>query len=142
MNTNPFEIYTSNDKLIEANNLNGMGAVHEKRLEFDQAQRYYEEALSLYEEVFGQYHLTTALVSRNLARVMQAQGNAAEAAVLEDMAEDILKRREDDPAIHKTPFGGSSAFFCLMGLERMEEPAGDEPGDPLSNRLTVANVCL
>lgn len=113
---NPQEIVEGSDKLIEAGHLNGMGAVYEKRREFSDAERLYEEALAIYEEVFGTEHFTTALVIRNLARVLRIQGKTAEASLLEDQASDILTRRaEGGEAASKNPFGGSSGFFELMG---------------------------
>jgi tetratricopeptide (TPR) repeat protein len=118
LNFNPSELFGGSDKLIEANDLNGMGAVLEKRGEFNQAQRCYEQALALFEDIFGSEHLTTALVSRNLARVLREQGESAEAVVLEDMAAAILRRRGDDSVAHETPFGGSSGFFHLLGWQR------------------------
>lgn len=114
---NPAELIYGSDKLIEANHLNGMGAVHEKRREFTEAQRYYEEVLAIYEEIFGIRHLTTALAIRNLARVLRIEGKTAEATLLEDQATDILSRRGDGMEEASSPFGGSSGFFELMGFE-------------------------
>jgi hypothetical protein len=112
---NPAELFSGSDKLIEANNLNGMAAVFEKRKDLDDAARLYEEALAIYEEVFGVEHFTTALVIRNLARVLRAKGDVAEASLLEDQATDILSRGREARESHKSPFGGSSGFFELMG---------------------------
>jgi tetratricopeptide (TPR) repeat protein len=112
---NPAELFTGSDRLIEANHLNGMGAVLEKRQEFAEAERRYEEALAIYEEIFGQQHYTTAVVTRNLARVLRIQGKTAEASLLEDVATDILSRRGDTDEAKKTPFGGSAGFFELLG---------------------------
>ena len=123
---NPQEIVEGSDKLIEAGHLNGMGAVYEKRREFPDAERLYEEALAIYEEVFGTEHFTTALVIRNLARVLRIQGKTAEASLLEDQASDILTRRaQGGEAAAKNPFGGSSGFFELMGdaFTRAEQAA-------------------
>lgn len=122
----PAELFSGSDRLIEANHLNGMAAVYEKRQEYTDAERLYEEALALYEEIFGTQHLTTALVTRNLARVLRIQGKTAEASLLEDHASDILNRRgEGDATI---PFGGSAGFFELLGntYTRHEEEAQTE----------------
>jgi hypothetical protein len=112
---NPAELFSGSDRLIEANHLNGLAAVSEKRQEYADAERRYEEALAIYEEVFGTQHFTTALVTRNLARVLRIQGKTAEAALLEDHASDILSRRGDSDEAQKIPFGGSSGFFELLG---------------------------
>lgn len=114
---NQAEFFSSSDKLHEANHLNGLGAVHEKRQEYSEAERLYEEALAMYEDIFGTEHFTTALATRNLARVLRVQGKTAEACLLEDHAADVLSRRGDSPEIRKNPFGGSSGFFELMGSE-------------------------
>jgi tetratricopeptide (TPR) repeat protein len=130
---NPAELFSGSDKLIEANHLNGMGAVFEKRRDFEDAARLYEEALAIYEEIFGIEHYTTALVIRNLARVLRAKGDIAEASLLEDQATDILSRRRESSESRKSLFGGSSGFFELMGTDytRMlqEELADNEPID-------------
>jgi hypothetical protein len=114
---NPAEIFSGSDRLDEANHLNGMAAVFEKRQEFVDAERLYEEALAMYEEIFGTQHFTTALVTRNLARVLRIQGKTAEAALLEDHASDILSKRAEGDDTQKVPFGGSSGFFELLGNE-------------------------
>lgn len=114
---NPAELFSSSDRLHEANHLNGLAAVHEKRHEFSDAERLYEEALAMYEEVFGIEHFTTALATRNLARVLRIQGKTAEASLLEDHASDVLSRRGESSEIRKNPFGGSSGFFELMGFD-------------------------
>lgn len=120
----PAELFSGSDRLIEANHLNGMAAVYEKRQEYNDAERLYEEALALYEEIFGTQHFTTALVTRNLARVLRIQGKTAEASLLEDHAADILNRRgEGDPL---TPLGGSSGFFELLGTAYTREPLPEE----------------
>lgn len=111
----PAEFFSGSDRLVEANDLNGMAAVHEKRQEYADAERIYEEALALYEEIFGTQHLTTALVTRNLARVLRVQGKIAEASLLEDHASDILSWRGDSDESKKIPFGGSAGFFELLG---------------------------
>jgi hypothetical protein len=123
---NPAELFSGSDRLIEANHLNGLAAVHEKRQEFTDAERLYEEALAIYEEVFGTQHFTTALVTRNLARVLRVQGKTAEAALLEDHATDILSRRGDEDSAQKIPFGGSSGFFELLGNVYTREPEPEE----------------
>jgi hypothetical protein len=92
-----------------------MAAVYEKREEYSDAERLYEEALAVYEEIFGTQHLTVALVTRNLARVLRIQGKIAEASLLDDHASDILTRRGDSDDAKKIPFGGSSGFFELLG---------------------------
>jgi hypothetical protein len=120
---NPAEIFSGSDRLVEANQLNGQAAVHEKRQEYNEAERLYEEALAIYEEVFGTQHFTTALVTRNLARVLRIQGKTAEAALLEDHASDILTRRAEGDDAQKSPFGGSSGFFELLGSEYTRESA-------------------
>lgn len=111
----PAELFNGSDRLIEANHLNGMAAVHEKRQEYVDAERLYEEALTIYEELFGTRHLTTALATRNLARILRIQGKIAEASLLEDHASDILSRRADGDEAKNMPFGGSSGFFELLG---------------------------
>lgn len=111
---NPAELTQGSDRLIEANSLNGMAAVHEKRQEFEEAERLYEESLAIFEEIFGTQHLTTALVTRNLARILRIQGKTAEASLLDDHASDILSRRAEGGVI-KSPFGGSAGFFELLG---------------------------
>lgn len=120
----PAELFSGSDRLIEANHLNGMAAVYERRQEYADAERLYEEALAIYEEIFGTQHLTTALVTRNLARVLRVQGKTAEAALLEDHASNILSQRGDSELVQKVPFGGSSGFFELLGTEYTRE---DEP---------------
>jgi hypothetical protein len=122
---NPSELLYGSDRLIEAHHLYGMGAVHEKRQEFNDAQRLYEEALAIYEEIFGTQHLTTALVTRNLARVLRVQGKIAEADLLEDHANDFFSRGGQETDDNAVPFGGSSGFFSLLGMD---------------NRLTVADL--
>ena len=123
---NPADLLYGSDKLIEANHLNGIAAVHEKRQEYVEAQRYYEEALAVYEEIFGTRHLTTALATRNLARVLRIQGKTAEAALMDDHADDILRKRGDAEDTTE-PFGGSSGFFDLMGFDEMLPVELDEP---------------
>jgi hypothetical protein len=125
----PSELLHGSDRLIEANHLFGQGAVHERRHEFDEAQQLYEEALAMYEDIFGINHLTTALATRNLSRVLKAQGKDAEAALMEDHADDIIARRGKEADLDSTPFGGSSGFFSLLGMDRSAEfeiPDGDE----------------
>ena len=106
---------------MEAHHLHGMAAVHERRKELADAQRLYEEALAIYEEIFGTQHLTTGLATRNLARVLKALGKTAEAALMDDHANDILSRRgdgnKDDEA---AAFGGSAGFFSLMGFDERQ----------------------
>lgn len=130
MSLNPADLFSGSDKLIEANNLNGMAAVYEKRNDLDDAARLYEEALAIYEEIFGVEHFTTALVIRNLARVLRARGDTAEASLLEDQATDILSRRRESNETKKSQFGGSSGFFELMGeayTRHMLVPAEEQP---------------
>ena len=117
---NPSDLLHGSDRLLEANNLYGSGAVHEKRHELQDAQKFYEEALAIYEEVFGTHHPTTGLVTRNLARVLKAQGKDAESALMEDLATEILSKRaaDDDAAI---PFGGSARFFSLIGFNHQAD---------------------
>jgi tetratricopeptide (TPR) repeat protein len=128
---NPAELFSSSDRLHEANHLNRLAAVHEKRQEYSEAERLYEEALAMYEEIFGIEHFTTALATRNLARVLRVQGKTAEASLLEDHASDILSRRGESSEIRKNPFGGSSGFFELMGFDSStggeETHQSDEP---------------
>jgi hypothetical protein len=125
---NPADLLYGSDRLMEAHHLHGMAAVHEKRQELADAQRLYEEALAIYEEIFGTQHLTTGLATRNLARVLKALGKTAEAALMDDHANEILARRgegnEDDEA---ATFGGSSGFFSLMGFD--EKPAAPQEGN-------------
>jgi len=118
----PAELPSESGRLIEANNLNGMAAVHEKRQEYVEAERFYEEALAVYEEIYGTQHLTTAVATRNLARVLRVQGKIAEASLMEDHAADILSRRADPDEAPKMPFGGSSGFFELLGNYYTREP--------------------
>jgi hypothetical protein len=102
------------NRLIEALNLNGLGAVSMRRGDFAESQRLYEEALAIYEEVFGTEHYTTALVTRNLARALDQQGKTAEASLLEDRATEILLRQQSNQEAYP-PLGGSAGFFELMG---------------------------
>ncbi len=112
---NKVELASESEKLIEANNLNGTAAVHEKRAEYVEAERFYEEALAAYEEIYGPEHLTTAVATRNLARVLRVQGKTVEASLMEDHTTDILSRQADSAETPKMPFGGSSGFFELLG---------------------------
>jgi hypothetical protein len=121
----PADLLYGSDKLVEAHHLNGMAAVHEKRRELTEAQRLYEEALAIYEEVFGSRHFTCALVARNLARVLRVQGKTAEASLLDDHAKDILSDRGDDKGM-RSPFGGSAGFFDLMGFDDTAAEIGSE----------------
>jgi len=123
---NPAELFSGSDRLIEANHLNGMAAVYEKRKDFDDASRLYEEALAIYEEVFGVEHFTTALVIRNLARVLRAKGEIAEASLLEDQATEILSKKRANSESGKIQFGGSSGFFELMGNDYSRYEPQDE----------------
>jgi tetratricopeptide (TPR) repeat protein len=127
---NPSELVYGSDKIMEAHHLYGVGAVHEKKHELQEAQQSYEEALALYEEIFGTQHPTTGLVTRALARVLLAQGKHAEAALLEDLAADILSRRNDGDT--PEPFGGSSGFFSLMGWDNRSEETDPSVAVPLS----------
>ncbi len=133
---NPAEILYGSDKLVEANHLNGLAAVHEKRQEYTDAERLYEEALAVYEEIFGTRHLTTALATRNLARVLRIQGKTAEAALLDDHASDILSKRGSDDDLN-TPFGGSSGFFDLMGIDERMVDAQAEPQPAVEDESTT-----
>lgn len=119
---NHAELFSGSDRLIEANNLNGLGNVHEKRQEYSEAERFYEEALAAYEEIFGTRHLTVALVTRNLARVLRIQGKTAEASLLEDHAADILHKRGEASEEQIPTFGGSSGFFEMLGSEYLRPP--------------------
>ena len=135
---NPADLLYGSDKLIEANHLNGLAAVHEHRSEFVEAQRFYEEALAVYEEIFGTRHLTTALATRNLARVLRIQGKTAEAALMDDHANDILRKRGEGQGDASSPFGGSSGFFDLMGFDEFVDPVSAEPL-PDSDNEAAAN---
>ena len=124
---NPTDLLYGSDRLMEAHHLHGMAAVHERRNELQDAQRLYEEALAIYEEIFGTQHLTTGLATRNLARVLKELGKTAEAALMEDHANDILSRRGDaDTDDEAATFGGSSGFFSLMGFD--QRPAVPQEG--------------
>lgn len=111
----PAQLPSGPDRLAKANHLAGLANGHEHRKEYVEAERYYEEALAIYEEIHGIQHPTTARATQNLARILRIQGKTAEASLMDDHAEDILTSRSSPNEAPKMPFGGSNGFFGLLG---------------------------
>lgn len=116
----------NHDKLTEAAQLTQSGSDCEYRGNFEEAQRHYEEALALYEDMLGLENLTTAKTIASVARVCRRLGKTAEASLLEDQADAIFRQFSGgQPARDRTPFGGSSGFWELLGAQAADSNDGD-----------------
>ncbi len=103
------------DKLTEAARLTIAASDCEYHGSYEEAQRLYEEALVIYEELLGLQNATTAKTIKNVARICRALGKTAEASLLEDQAQSILDHCREGRPTERTPFGGSSGFWELLG---------------------------
>ena len=57
---------------------------------FTEAENYYEQALRLYQENFGQLHANVALAMRNLSELSLAKGEREYALALARQSQNIL----------------------------------------------------
>lgn len=120
------------DKLSEAARLTLAASDCEYHASYDEAQRLYEEALVIYEDLLGLQSPTTAKTIRSVARMCRALGKTAEASLLEDQAQAILDHYRAGQPAEKSPFGGSSGFWELLGHRPHADGDGDgdEPASP------------
>lgn len=85
------------------------GMLSQAQGELDMAEEFFESALALAEELYGEAHYRTGLVTLYLAKVSRMKGKRAEAALLRDRAQSILSTNKVEPAA-----GGSSGFWSLL----------------------------
>lgn len=103
------------DKLAEAARLTLAASDCEYHGTYEEAQRLYEEALVIYEDLLGLQNPTTAKTIKSVARICRALGKTAEASLLEDQAQSILEQYRAGQPSERSPFGGSSGFWELLG---------------------------
>lgn len=115
------------DKLTEAARLTMAASDCEYHGSLEEAQRLYEEALVIYEDLLGLQNPTTAKTINNVARICRALGKTAEASMLEDQAQSILERYSEGQVqpSERTLFGGSSGFWELLGHRSHSDGDGD-----------------
>lgn len=78
--------------------------------DLDGAQHLFEQALTIAEQIHANNHHTIGLLMILLARVYRAKGEMAEATMLRDKGQSILKF-----GVCAEPAGGSSGFWSLLG---------------------------
>lgn len=105
------------DKLTEAAHLTLAASDCEYRGNFEEAQRLYEESLAIYEDLLGLENPTTAKAIASVARACRALGKTAEASLLEDQAQSLMAQYRAGHQTDRSPFGGSSGFWELLGTQ-------------------------
>lgn len=126
----------NHDKLTEAAKLTLAASDCEYRGSYEEAQRMYEEALAVYEDLLGLENPTTAKTIASVARVCRALGKTAEASLLDDQAQSIMAQYRAGLQVDRSPFGGSSGFWELLGTQYNDSTDSDSapPGQLGSDR--------
>lgn len=70
-----------------------LGDFYSKSIRFDDAERIYRRALSIYEHAFGADNLDVAIALQYLAEVLDAQGRHPESAEIRQRSKKILSSR-------------------------------------------------
>ena len=88
----------SHDRTIRAESYNNLGCVYENLLEYEQALVYYEKAMKIWKEIYGENHLNIAACLNNIACVHSARDNQRKALQLYQQVLQI--RQEKLPENH------------------------------------------
>lgn len=62
--------------------------------DFATAQECYNEAITLYQDIYGETNINVALIRGNLSEAFQRMGNASQSALAKQKAQEILDELE------------------------------------------------